>query len=161
MDIETRYIEFRQDGRKLVGTALAYGTEARLPWGRERIEAGAFGADVANADLILNAMHDRHRPLARTGGGGLLVRDTAEALTIEAELPATRDADDVLALVKAGVLRGLSIEFSPERERMDGDLRIIEAARLRGVGVVDRPAYRASVVAARAAGQRRRRKVWL
>ena len=66
---------------------------------------GAFG-DVATADVILNSAHDWGRPLACTGGGGLVLRDSAEALAIKAALPATWDADDVLALVKARAANG-------------------------------------------------------
>ena len=46
-----------------------------------------------------------------------------------------------LALVEAGVLRGLSLEFQATTERWEGNLRTIEAAKLSGVAVVDRAAY--------------------
>ena len=138
--VERRFCELRVEGegRFLAGTAIRYGDVATLPWGRERFEAGAF--DVRAADVILNAQHDRASPLARTGGG-LMLTDSAAALEIRAELPETRAADDVLALVRAKVLRGLSVEFNAMRERMLGGVRVIERAELRGVSVVDRPAY--------------------
>ena len=77
-----------------------------------------------------------------------LTNDSA-ALTLRAELPKTAAADDALELVRAKVLRGLSIEFRPKKFRYDdGDrkLMIIEEADLRNVSVVDRPAYRGSRV---------------
>ena len=150
MAIETRYCELRAEGRSLRGVAIRYGDTATLPWGRERFEAGAFG-DVGAADVILNSSHDRGRPLARTGGGGLVLADSAEALRIEATLPATREADDVLALVRSRVLRGLSIEFAATDERIEAGVRVVTGATLRGIAVVDRPAYSASEVAARQA----------
>ena len=68
--------------------------------------------------------------------------DTATELTIRAELPQTTEANDVLALVRSGVLRGLSIEFSAQAERLEEvDLRIVERAKLSAIGVVDRPQY--------------------
>lgn len=148
---EIRFCEIRAEPKKrrLSGVALRYGDTAKLPWGDERFEPGAFG-DVARADVILNNAHERGRPLARTGGGGLFLEDTAEALTVRANLPATREADDVLALVRGGVLRGLSVEFRPVAERMEGDVRVIERATLRAVAIVDTPAYPDSTVAARA-----------
>ena len=77
----------------------------------------------------------------------------------------TRDADDTLALIRGGVLRGLSLEFSAVSERMEGQTRIVERAELRGLAVVDRPAYSDSLVhsAGRAsAGRARdRRKISL
>ena len=147
--LERRYAELRADGRQLSGVVIRYGDVARLPWGRETFESGAFG-DVAALDAVLNVQHDRSRPLARTGGGGLVLEDSADALRMRADLPDTRDAADTLTLVRSGVLRGLSMEFGALRERQDGQLRIVQRASLGGFGVVDRPAYKGSEVHARA-----------
>lgn len=145
---EYRFLEVRAEGRMLTGAALVYGDTARLPFGLERFQAGAFG-NLDAADVLLNVQHDRRRPLARTGGGGLVLTDSPERLEIRADLPPTREADDALELVRRGVLRGLSVEFNPVRERNEGRLRVIERAALSGVGVVDRPAYGQSAVAVR------------
>ena len=162
--MERRYIELRQDGRRLAGTAVRYGDVASLPWGDERFTAGAFSP---LGDVILNTMHDRGTPLARTGGGGLELVDSDRELLIEAELPATRAADDVVELVKTGVMRGLSIEFEATSERMENSVRVIDRAVLHGIAVVDTPAYPASEVEARRAALAvrqtvpARRRVWL
>ena len=114
---------------------------------RERFTAGAF---APIGDVILNAQHDRRTPLARTGGG-LELMDSADALEIRAEMPPTQAADDVLALVRANVLRGLSLEFEATAERVEAGVRVIDKARLSGIGVVDSPAYPQSEVEAREA----------
>ena len=145
---EKRYCELRAEGRILSGVGITYGDIAVLPFGRERFQAGAFPT-VATSDVILNASHDRGRPLARTGGGGLVLTDTAKELSIRADLAPTREADDTLTLVRAGVLRGISLEFIARSERREGNVRVIERADLRGLGVVDRPAYGGSLVSAR------------
>ena len=160
-NIEMRFCEVRAEGRTLTGTAIKYGDTATFAWGKERIEPNAF---APLGDAILNAQHDRTTPLARTDGGGLTLLDSATALEIRAELPPTRSADDVLELVRAKVMRGLSIEFVPLQERSDANVRIIERARLVGVSVVDTPAYPASAIEARRAAlvlRHARRKVWL
>ena len=90
------------------------------------------------------------RVLARTGGGGLVLTDTATALEVRAELPQTRESTDTLALIDAQILRGISLEFVALRERMEGPTRVIISARLAGLAVVDKPAYRASTISARA-----------
>ena len=146
--LERRFTELRAEGRRLSGV-MPYGDVARLPWGSERFAPGAFGPDVGALDVILNVQHERGRPLARTGGGGLMLADGPRALEIQAELPRTRDADDALVLVRSGVLRGLSIEFAATRERHEGRVRVVEGADLSGLGVVDRPAYPGATVAAR------------
>ena len=56
-------------------------------------------------------------------------------------MPLTREADDALALVDAGVLTGLSVEFRASREVMQGGVRVIQAAVVRGVALVVRAAY--------------------
>ena len=160
-NIEMRFCEVRAEGRLLSGTAVRYGDVASFAWGQERIEPGAF---VPLGDAILNAQHDRTTPLARTEGGGLILVDSEAALEIRAELPPTRSADDVLELVRAKVMRGLSIEFQALQERSEANVRVIERARLVGVAVVDTPAYPASAIEARCAAiprPGRRRRVWL
>lgn len=147
-EVRHSQVELRAEGRRLFGTAIRYGDESRMLFGRERFEPGAFG-DLAGADVILNASHRRDRPLARTGGGGLELADSPEALTFTAELPQTRDADDTLALVRGRVLRGASIEFLATRDRDESGVRVVEAATLTGIGIVDSPAYPDSAVAAR------------
>ena len=105
---------------------------------------GAFG-DVSRLDTTLNILHRQDRLVGRTGGGGVVFRDTPGALLMAATMPTTRDGDDALELVRSGVLRGLSVEFRTLRDRFVGDLREIGRAVLDGLGLVDRPAYPGSV----------------
>ncbi len=140
---QTRFAALRWDdnSRVLSGTLIRYGDVAELSWGeKERFEPGAFG-NVSAADVMLNVQHDRSRPLARSGGGGVTLDDTSERLRMEATLPDTADARDVLNLIRHRVLRGLSVEFYPKRSRKDGDVVVISEAELKNVAVVDRPAY--------------------
>ena len=156
MTTEFRYCEVRREGRVLSGAGIVYGDVARIGSRAERFLPGALGADVGALDVILNTAHDRGRPLARTGGGGLTLTDTAESLTLRAELPETREATDTLALVEAGVLRGISLEFQAISERMEGPTRVLVRAKLLGLAIVDRPAYPASTVEARAQAEAER-----
>ena len=142
--METRFLECRADGRNVTGAALVYGDVARIPAGRETFAPGAFG-DVPALDVRLNVMRDLRRLIARTGGGGLLLTDSPERLAISAHLPATKEADDALEMLRLGLLRGLSVEFNPVRESQRADLRTIEQASLSAVGLVDVPAYPSSV----------------
>ena len=146
--MEKRYVELRAiEGRILQGVALPYGEIGQGPYGAERFEPRAFSP--LPADVILNVQHDRGRPIARTGGG-LYLDDTPKALSIRAVLPATRESDDTLALVRAGVLRGLSIEFKALEERRVNDVRVVAKALLSAIGVVDSGAYPGAAVEARA-----------
>ena len=151
---EYRFTEFREvEGRTIHGVLLRYGDIGRTPYGaKEVFMPGAFG-DVDTLDSILHFQHDRARPLARTGGGGLTLTDSPETLLIAAEMPDTQDGNDALELVQKRILRGFSMEFNARRERYSGDTRIIESAALPGAGLVDKPAYPQSVIMeVRAAG---------
>lgn len=144
-------IELRVQGRKLLGTVIRYGAPGE--GGMERFQAGAFASQLGQepglgTDVMLNVQHQRARPLARFPGN-MVLTDSADALTMEARLLETRDADDVLAMVRAGVLVGLSVGFVALSERWENDVRIVERATLDHVAVVDRPSYPDSMVDAR------------
>ena len=146
--------ELRAEGRTLTGVAVRYGDEANIWGGTEKILPGALRWD----DVMLNYMHDRHIPLARLGSG-LELQDGQESLTIRAELPKTRAADDALVLVKSGVLRGLSVGMIIKSDRWEGERRTVVDAVLNHIAIVDIPAYKDSTVAARSKG--RRFRIWL
>lgn len=155
---------------RLQGIAVRYGDTATVEYApgvreTERLLPGCFGADVDKADVILRFQHERTMPLARTRGGGLVLRDSPEALTATASLPQTPLAHEVLGLVTAGVLRGISLGFFARETRRaaDGANEVVRAV-LDHVAIVDRPAYPESVVAAKRAalearGIRTRREV--
>ena len=147
-NVQHRFYELRfdEDERRVTGTAMRYGDVAELPWGeKEKFDPGAFG-DVARLDATLNIQHDRGRPVARSRGGGMTFQDSGGALTIDAVLPDTTDANDAVKNIRAKILRGLSVEFWPETTRLEDGVTVIEKAILRGIAIVDRPAYNDSKV---------------
>ncbi len=134
---EYRYAELRlADDGAIDGVVVRYGSEASVMDFRERIEPGAFAFD----DVILNLHHDRTRPIARTDGGGLTLSDTKDALTARA-VPVGPDAKGALELVQKRVLRGFSVEMAVQSDRFEHGVRVIDRAKLVGIGLVDRPAY--------------------
>ena len=149
---QTRYVELRYEGERVInGTLMRYGDTAEFPWGdKERFEPGCFG-DIGKVDFTLDKQHERGRTMARTGGGGVTLNDSLSTLEMRADLPNTTDANDTLELVRAKVLRGLSITFRAidyglERNK-DGSTTIVhKRAELRGGGVVDRPQYKQSTL---------------
>ncbi len=153
MSIETerilRPLELRAEGRRLFGTILKYGEVS--PSHQERFLPGAFSLDPVTTRW-LDYRHDRTRVLAHTEGGGLTLRDSSEALLLEAELPNLPLSERALGEIASGVLQGLSIEFRAERESRDGSVRVVEKADLAGIGLVASPSFPASRVETRAAG---------
>ena len=131
---------FRVSGRTLAGVVMAYGDLS--PDYGERFLPGAFGPEPR---APLNVQHDPKMIIL--GAGEYDLTDSARALSIRAELPAGSAA---LALVKRRALRGFSVEFIARRESRDrAGFRVIEAAELQGIGLVDEPSYPSSTAEVR------------
>ena len=160
MAIERYYsgLEIRADGRTLVGPAIRYGEVS--PGHRERFDAGAFALDD-NRTRWLDVGHDRSIVIAHTDGGGLEFRDTPDALEVSAILPDIPAANQALADLKAGRLRGFSLEFDSLQETRDGEIRVVERAILAGIGLVRSPSYQGSVVEVRTTSLKTKRRRWL
>ncbi len=150
MATERRYGgEVRAEGRRLVGRAMVYGEVS--PSHRERFDAGAF--DVADGRTRwLDLGHDRAAVLAHTANGGLILNDTAAALEVLAELPEIPAADIALERVRAGDLRGFSVEFDCVEESLENGIRVVRRADLAGIGLVRSPSYPSAGAEAREAG---------
>ena len=151
--MEYRFTELRADNDAIVGTLIRYGDQAKIG-GRftERFTPGA----VRFNDVIVNIQHNRFMPVARTGGG-LEIRSEGDALVAEIKPPDTSFARDARAMIDAGILRGLSMEFKPDQGKVEwrNDERIISGAELYGIGIVDRPAYKESEIVKRFELERR------
>ncbi|MFN6976552.1 MAG: HK97 family phage prohead protease [Gemmobacter sp.] len=145
---------------RLVGR-FPYGIAAELAPGRAEIIApGAFAPRIdAGDNILLLAGHDSNRPLASRRAGTLALRQTADALEVEAVLDGhitrTSWAADFLSAHAAGLVRGLSPGFvvrqGGERieRRAGGLLRTVTAADLYELSAVTEPAYAEAAVEAR------------
>ncbi|MDE0033307.1 MAG: HK97 family phage prohead protease [Deltaproteobacteria bacterium] len=157
LKLERRYIgdlEFREgaDGAppELRGVVLKYGDVSTFGDWSETFAPGSLRA--AADGVLLNRQHNRDAALARSPDT-LELEDGPEAMRMVAKLPDTTLARDVLALVRARVLRSLSVEFHSTREKWTGKRREILEAVLTGIGVVDRGAYPGSTVEARSTAE--------
>ena len=143
MDIEYRFavFEVRQEGDRAIveGAAMPYGSKANIAGAfTETVEPGAFAGRMD--DVVVNYMHQREAPIARTDGGGLTLTDSAERLTARVEIPSYRD--DIIDQVKRKILRGFSVEmFVKDEDWPAPDERVVKQAQLAGLALVDTPAY--------------------
>lgn len=141
-------LELRAEGRTL-RAEMPYGTRAR-----DRAEQFAAGSLALADPTRLNLQHDRGIELASTADATLRLADGDEALQIEADLQGA-----ALELVQRRRLTGVSLEFRARAERRDAGLRIITAADVDWIGLVDVGSY-PTPMELRQADQRRRR-IWL
>lgn len=135
--MEYRYCELRATSDAITGTLIRYGNRADI--GGYFTEE--FSADsIRYKDVIVNIMHDRSKPVARLGSSLSLDNRDNEIIAV-INPPDSSYGRDVRAMVDAGILRGLSMEFRATREDWQDTHRIITQADLHGIGIVDSPAY--------------------
>ncbi len=146
--------EVRAEGRRLVGYAATFGTEARITDFVETIQRGAFARSLADGrDILALVDHDSGKVLARTKSGTLRLSEDDRGLRFELDVPDTTAGRDVLALAARGDLGGMSFGFTvdPDGEEWRGDKRELRSVTLHEVSVVQSfPAYSGTSVSARA-----------
>ncbi len=140
------------DGRTIYGLAVPFNTKTRVhERGRtytETIRPGSFTRTLNErgaAKVKFRVQHDNETlPIGRAVS---LVEDPA-GLVGEFRVSETTKGDEVLELVRDGVLDGLSIGFRPIRDRWSNDRGSVERVEvaLHEVSVVETPAYAAAAI---------------
>ena len=136
---------------RLTGVLLTYGERAST-----RSETFAQDALKWPTDgIVLRRQHQRGAPIMR-----VVPELRGSQIVIDVPLPDTAAGRDAAAEIRGGLFRGLSVEFRATSQRFAGGVRQIQAALLKGAGLVDSPDYVGSLVEVRgrAAG---RRRLWL
>lgn len=143
-------------GREIFGRAVPYGVTidnvsdfGGAPY-RERFEYGAFARTIRERGhkVKLLMSHDR-RKLAV--GRAVDLREQPDGLYSAFEVANTRDGDELLELVRTGVVDSFSIGFQPVRDRrepdrVNGDLVTRLEVKLHEVSAVNFPAYEDALI---------------
>lgn len=142
-------IELRNDpdSRKVEGVAVVFDREADLGWFTEEIDPHALDrADLS--DVVLNFNHDDSLLLAGTRNGSLTLEVRSDGLYQSAEIIDTTQGEDVLKLVRSGLISQMSFSFviADGGERWDNrngkeHRTITDISRLYDVSLVTFPAY--------------------
>ena len=124
--------ETRQSPGRLSGVLMPYNTKAQ-----DRQEMFELGALTWPAEgILVRRMHDRASPLVKV----VPYLDGTD-LRIDSPLLNSTAGRSVAEEMRAGLLTGLSVEFSATKETRRGGLRVIQSAILGGAGLVDFPSY--------------------
>ena len=145
-----------EDGQTFVGYAAMFDAPSQpLPF-VERIAPGAFRKTLANRrrDVRLYVNHNSDLVLASKRSGTLTLSEDDRGLRVEAVLPETTYANDLRALMNAGVVDKMSFGFSVPRGgdkwSSDGSERELREIVLHEVSVVTGfPAYEQTQAAVR------------
>jgi HK97 family phage prohead protease len=162
-------LEVRRDK----GTPVIYGIAA--PYGklsspigamgfREQIRPGAFTESLASSiDVFALVDHEDDKVLGRRSTGSLEISDTKEGLSVEIFPPETSFAQDLIVLIQAGEVGGMSIGFTTEADRWDmlgGEtIRTLLQVNLFDISVCFQPAYPDTRVAVRWGNKRRQERL--
>lgn len=134
-EIETRSFEARADleERTIVGLAVPYGQSADI--GGMYQERFAPGAIDSIEDVKLFYGHEE--PIGKVVEG----RDTEAGFEIIAKVSDTARGNEVLTLMRDGVLNKFSVGFIPEESEKDGSTITRTKVSLKEVSVVPFPAF--------------------
>ena len=143
----TANIELRESEGKIEGLACVFNQPADLGWFTEEIDKHAFdGCDMS--DVVLNFNHDNNLILAGTRNGSLTLRVEDSGLFQSADVVDTTTGEDVMKLVKKGLINKMSFAFAVSRDgevwtEKDGkEHRVItKIEKLYDVSLVTFPAY--------------------
>jgi HK97 family phage prohead protease len=147
--------EFRMtdsDKRTVVGHAAIFNTWGDGGWFRERINPGAFANALKGSDIRALFNHDPNYLLARNTSGTLQVREDADGLYVEFDIP--KSQEHIRESLERGDLNQMSFAFTIERDEWryaeDKDERtILEFRELYDVSLVTYPFYKDTSAALR------------
>lgn len=145
-DVELRAVE--NESREVEGYAVVFNQSTDLGWFTEEIDRDAFAnADMSNVYLLFN--HDENNVLAGTSNGSLDMRIDDRGLFQTSRIIDTNVGEDVLKLVKNGLINKMSFAFTIDPDGgeewisgEDKDHRIIRKIdHLFDLSLVTYPAY--------------------
>jgi HK97 family phage prohead protease len=134
-ELEIRHFEARAniEEREIIGIAVPYDQYADLGGGvKERFEPGAIES-VEDVKLF----YGHEDPIGKVLEG----KDTEAGFEIRARVSETPKGDEVLTLMRDGVLNKFSVGFFPVDSERDGSTIIRKKVDLREVSVVAIPAF--------------------
>ena len=141
MAIECREDETCVGPGRLVGTIMRYNEQAT-----DRREVFAPGSlKWPDAGVVLNRQHSRAAPILR-----FVPQVDGNEVNLDVAIPDSSAGRDAAVEIRAGLFKGLSIEFRSVRQTIVGGVRRITEAVLSGAAIVDSPSYKAASVEVRA-----------
>ena len=150
--IELRADDTRAGPGRLTGTLMIEGEKA----GDRREVFLENSLSWPSEGVVLRRQHARDKPITM-----IQPRREGNRIVVDEPLPDTAAGRDCAQECRAGLFKGLSVEFVSQREKFTGGVRRIGSALLKGAGLVDTPSYTSATVSIRHKGAGRRVVPWL
>ena len=148
-------VRAQPESRVIEGYAAVFETPTDMGNYLEEIASGAFD-DADDKDVVALFNHDANYPLARTSNGTLELSSDARGLFYRFEAPDTTFGNDLLKMVRSGLIAQSSFAFTIRKDNwmqeagMKPKRRIEQVDMLFDVSPVTYPAYKETSVTARA-----------
>lgn len=156
-DIELRELE--ENSNRVAGVAVVFDQDTNMGWYTERIDRHAFD-ETDMTDVVLNMNHDNNLLLAGTRNGSLRLQVSDSGVYQESEIINTNTGEDVMKLVRSGLLSKQSFAFviaegGDQWTTIDGreHRTITKIEKLYDVSLVTFPAYAQTTLFARSEGE--------
>ena len=152
---EYRAISFNastEENSRTISGLIPYNSDSAYMGFVERLSPGCFSKSLSEqSDIRALIEHSDQRLLARTKNGSLILEDGPDALRFTFDAPNTTEGDDILTMVRDGLVSGCSfgmIVMSENYTLENGEeIRTILEARLLEVSLVlSEPAYPETIV---------------
>lgn len=138
-------------GVVLTGLCIPYNTDSQLMYNTffERIAPNAFKRTIAEKeyDVVATIDHNPEKMLGRLGANTLKLFHQDDGVYFENTIPNTSYANDLLALIETGDLKGMSFTFTNKQENevweQRGEFRVctILEATLKEITYTYNPCY--------------------
>lgn len=155
--LEIRQAQGDAESRTVSGYASSFDDDYTLiydAWGEkfyERVMPGAFAKTLAQRnDQVMLLNHDYNKLVGKRGIN-LILEEDAKGLRFEVDLPNTRDGNDLLEMVRSGLVDGCSFGFYVTDEDVRWDdknnlYRDIKEVELREITATPFPAYSSTTI---------------
>ena len=124
--------ESNQEERLVSGVAVPFGDTISVGGIQERFERGSIPS-VEGVKLF----YGHKDPIGRVVRG----EETEDGYVVEARISETEKGNEVLTLLRDGVLNKMSVGFAPVKDRKEDGVVVREEVALKEVSIVSFPAY--------------------
>ncbi len=139
LNFEGQVLAASVETRTIRGLVVPFGKSGNTSAGPVRFEFGAFG-DIDPSQIILNAEHDRTRPLGRGIGDSLEV--SPAGISMAFKIAPTNAGNDALVEAAEGLRPAFSIEAKVNEYTMEKGVMVVASANLEAVAHVTNPAFK-------------------
>ncbi len=134
-------VRAEQEERTLTGVAVPYNEVINIGGMEERFERGS----IPSVDGV-KLFYGHKEPIGKVIRG----EETEDGFVVEARISETERGNEVLTLMRDGVLNKMSVGFQPVKDRKEEGVVVREEVALKEVSIVSFPAYKnADVLAVR------------